>query len=220
MGVSATLWVGRRSERLGGFVRWVSIWPGTLCRRFDFVLFNRGGKGICGPEALGGVGQLEFNEFYRSGQAACLRAVVASVGDRQLAEDLVAEAFTRAWMSWAKVSRYPAPCGWVVRTALNIRLSWWRRRRREVALDMDSTRDIADTAAGAEVFDPLLLAALRRLPRRQQEVIVLRVFLDLDTRSTAKVLGIAEGTVAVHLARGLGTLRHGLVVRRVLEVES
>ena len=85
---------------------------------------------------------------------------------------------------------------------------------------MDSTRDIADTAAGAEVFDPVLLAALRRLPRRQQEVIVLRVFLDLDTRATAKVLGIAEGTVAVHLARGLGTLRHGLVVRRVLEVES
>jgi DNA-directed RNA polymerase specialized sigma24 family protein len=47
------------------------------------------------------VAQLEFSEFYRSGQAMCLRAVLASVGDRSLAEDLVAEAFTRAWMSWA-----------------------------------------------------------------------------------------------------------------------
>jgi RNA polymerase sigma-70 factor (ECF subfamily) len=165
------------------------------------------------------VGQLEFNEFYRSGQAVCLRAVLASVGDRQLAEDLVAEAFTRAWMSWAKVRRHPAPYGWVVRTALNVRLSWWRRRRREVALDMHGTREVEDTAARSEVVDPVLLAALRRLPRRQQEVIVLRVFLDLDTRATANVLGIAEGTVAVHLARGLATLRHSLVVRRVLEVE-
>jgi RNA polymerase sigma factor (sigma-70 family) len=166
------------------------------------------------------VGQLEFNEFYRCGQAACLRAVLASVGDRQLAEDLVAEAFTRAWMSWAKVSRHPAPYGWIVRTALNTRLSWWRRRRREVALNQDSAGEAETVAADAEVFDPVLLAALRRLPRRQQEVIVLRVFLDLDTRATAQVLGIAEGTVAVHLARGLATLRHGLVVRRVLEVES
>jgi RNA polymerase sigma-70 factor (ECF subfamily) len=166
------------------------------------------------------VEQLEFNEFYRSGQALCLRAVLASVGDRQLAEDLVAEAFTRAWMSWAKVSRHPAPYGWIVRTAMNIRLSWWRRRRHEVALDMDSAREVDGTATGDEVIDPALLAALRRLPRRQQEVIVFRVFLDLDTRTTAKVLEIAEGTVAVHLARALATLRHHLNARRVLEVES
>jgi RNA polymerase sigma-70 factor (ECF subfamily) len=166
------------------------------------------------------VGQLEFNEFYRSGQAVCLRAVLATVGDRQLAEDLVAEAFTRAWTSWATVSRHPAPYGWIVRTALNTRLSWWRRRKREVALNPDDAREVAATNAEAEVIDPVLLAALRQLPRRQQEVIVLRVFLDLDTRATGKVLGIAEGTVAVHLARGLATLRHGLVARRLLEVES
>jgi DNA-directed RNA polymerase specialized sigma24 family protein len=81
------------------------------------------------------VEQLEFEEFYRSGQAVCLRAVLASVGDRQTAEDLVAEAFTRAWMSWSTVRRHPAPYGWIVRTALNVRTSWWRRRRREVVTD-------------------------------------------------------------------------------------
>ena len=162
---------------------------------------------------------MEFSEFYRSGQTACLRAVLASVGDRPMAEDLVAEAFTRAWMSWPKVRLHPAPYGWVVRTALNTRRSWWRRRRREIGLDLGNVEETVPAADDA-VFDPALLAALRRLPRRQQEVIVLRVFLDLDTRATAAVLGIAEGTVAVHLARGLATLRHGLVVRRVMEVES
>jgi DNA-directed RNA polymerase specialized sigma24 family protein len=81
------------------------------------------------------VKQLEFEEFYRSSRDVCLRAVLASVGDRQLAEDLVAEAFTRAWMSWQKVSRHPAPYAWIVRTALNTRVSWWRRQQREVVLD-------------------------------------------------------------------------------------
>lgn len=161
--------------------------------------------------------QLEFGDFYRDGQSACLRAVLASVGDRQLAEDLVAEAFTRAWMSWPKVSRHPAPYGWVVRTALNTRLTWWRRRRREVAFRGDETAVGAQTAT--EVIDPGLITALRQLPRRQQEVIVLRVFLDLDTRSTAKALGIAEGTVGVHLSRGLATLRHDLS-RQAVEIES
>jgi RNA polymerase sigma-70 factor (ECF subfamily) len=74
----------------------------------------------------------EFTEFYTSAKDDCLRIVLVSVGDRQLAEDLVAEAFTRAWMSWRTVRDHPSPRAWVVRTALNVHVSWWRRRRREV----------------------------------------------------------------------------------------
>ena len=57
-----------------------------------------------------------------------------TVGDRDLAEDLVAEGFIRAWMLWRKMGRHPAPRAWVVRTALNANVSWWRRRRWEVTL--------------------------------------------------------------------------------------
>jgi RNA polymerase sigma factor (sigma-70 family) len=52
-----------------------------------------------------------------------------------------------------------------------------------------------------------LVTALRALPPRQREVIVFRVFFDLDTESTAALLGISPGTVGVHLHRALGTLR-------------
>jgi RNA polymerase sigma-70 factor (sigma-E family) len=154
------------------------------------------------------VKQREFQEFYETSRDACLRAVLAGVADRQLAEDLVAEAFTRAWVSWHSVRRHPAPSAWIVRTALNTRVSWWRRRRREVALD--GGLDVAATPRDPDL-DPALLGALRELPQRQREVIVFRVFLDLDTRTTAKVLGIAPGTVTAHLSRAVTTLRDHLV---------
>jgi RNA polymerase sigma-70 factor (sigma-E family) len=164
------------------------------------------------------VKQPDFQEFYETSRDTCLRAVLASVGDRQLAEDLVAEAFTRAWVSWRSVSRHPAPSAWIVRTALNTRVSWWRRRRREVALEGD--HDVADTTAGDPDLDPALLTALRRLPQRQREVIVFRVILDLDTQATAKVLGIAPGTVTAHLSRAVTTLRGHLVTVDNPEVGS
>jgi RNA polymerase sigma factor (sigma-70 family) len=157
--------------------------------------------------------QMVFSEFYEASRDACLRAVLASVADRGLAEDLVAEAYARAWASWPAVRRHPAPRAWIVRTALNTGVSWWRRQRKEVLVA--SSAEHADTvqlsAVDATGIDPALLRTLCVLPRRQREVIALRVFLDLDTRQTARVLGIAEGTVTAHLARAIATLRAELV---------
>jgi RNA polymerase sigma factor (sigma-70 family) len=156
---------------------------------------------------------MDFSEFYEASRDACLRAVLASVADRGLAEDLLAEAYARAWASWPAVCRHPAPRAWIVRTALNTGVSRWRQRRKEVLLA--SSAEHADTVRLSAVdttgVDPALLRTLSMLPRRQREVIALRVFLDLDTRETARVLGIAEGTVTAHLARAIATLRAELV---------
>jgi RNA polymerase sigma-70 factor (sigma-E family) len=156
--------------------------------------------------------RLDFAEFYVAARDDCLRIVLVNVGDRDLAEDLVAEAFTRAWMSWRKLCQHPAPQAWVVRTALNANVSWWRRRRREVALgDHDVATDHLSTGASHDSgLDGPLVAALRRLPVRQREVIALRLLLDLDTETTARVLGISGGTVGVHLHRALDALRDQL----------
>jgi RNA polymerase sigma-70 factor (sigma-E family) len=151
--------------------------------------------------------QDEFADFYRASRDSCLRTVTAVVGDRELAEEQVAEAFTRAWMSWGKVRRHAAPRTWVVRTALNLGVSRWRRRRREVPL---ADHDAATPAGLADGVDPALIAALRRLPARQREVLALRIFLDLDTETTAKVIGIAPGTVTAHLSRAVAALRRDL----------
>ena len=150
---------------------------------------------------------MEFAEFYESARDDCLRIVLLNVGDRQLAEDLVAEGFTRAWMSWRKVRDLQAPHAWVVRTALNANVSRWRRHRREVALD---DYDIAMPADQGAAISGELLAALRRLPLRQREVVTLRLLLDLDTETTARLLGIAPGTVGAHLHRAAETLRSAI----------
>ena len=150
---------------------------------------------------------MEFAAFYRDARDDCLRAVLASTGNRQLSEDLVAEAFARAFASWAKVARHPVPRAWIVRTALNTHVSWWRRRRREVPWDDEPPRSRAAGEPDGGRPDATLMAALRRLPDRQRQVIALRIFLDLDTETTAETLGIAPGTVTAHLARATGTLR-------------
>ena len=156
----------------------------------------------------------EFAEFFQSSWEPCLRAVAASTGSMQLAEDQVAEAFARAWLSWRKVRRHPAPRAWVVRTALNAGSSWWRKRTRELPLaghDAAAPRDADDGLDGA------LLIALRHLPDRQREVIALRVFLDLDIDTIAAHLEIAPGTVRVHLSRAVTALRHELSPSQAME---
>jgi DNA-directed RNA polymerase specialized sigma24 family protein len=160
----------------------------------------------------------EFAEFYAAARDNCLRAVFASTGNRPTAEDLVAEAFARAWARWRTVRSHPAPAAWVVRTALNARVSWWRRARREVSLAgpgdpggvLASHWDPADDGGLGAGVDRGVMAALLRLPQRQRQVIALRVFLDLDTAQTAGVLGIAPGTVTAHLARATAALRNEL----------
>ena len=158
--------------------------------------------------------QTEFAEFFRDSQEPCLRAVVAVVGRPQTAEDQVAEAFSKAWVSWRKISRHPAPRAWVVRTALHTGASWWRRRRRELPLaDHDLTAP-GDLGGG---LDATLLTAIWRLPPRQREVIALRIFLDLDTATIAGQLGIEAGTVRMHLSRGVTALRHELTPAKNME---
>ena len=92
--------------------------------------------------------ELDFASFYEASRDDCLRTVLASVGDMDTAQDMVAEAFARAWASWRKVSRHPAPRAWVVRTALNVGVSSWRKRRRDQPLLDDGAAAVGGLRKG------------------------------------------------------------------------
>jgi RNA polymerase sigma-70 factor (sigma-E family) len=151
--------------------------------------------------------QREFTEFYARAWDDCLRIVTLSVGNRQLAEDLVAESFTKAWTSWRRIRGLDEPRAWIIRAALNAHVSWWRRHRREVGL---GSHDAEAAARQDTALDGSLVAALRRLPLRQRQVIALRLLLDLDTATTAEMLGMSPGTAATHLHRALAALRRDM----------
>lgn len=110
-------------------------------------------KGIVNPEPA------DFGEFYTASRDGCLRAVYGTVGSRTLAEELVAEAFARAFASWRKVSVHPAPSAWVVRTALNLHISTWRRRRHEASWHQG--HDQASALASDPSLDARVLATVK-----------------------------------------------------------
>jgi RNA polymerase sigma-70 factor (ECF subfamily) len=148
------------------------------------------------------VKQPEFDAFYRRSKDKCFRAVLASVGNTSEADDLLAEAYTRAWQKWDTVSTHPAPEAWIVLVAMNLHRDNWRSNRFWSRL-----RPASNVAAPELDLDLDLLKALRELPERQREVVVMRILLDHDTDQVAQALGIAPATVSVHLHRGLAALR-------------
>jgi RNA polymerase sigma-70 factor (ECF subfamily) len=145
--------------------------------------------------------QPDFAEFFFEAKGPVFRAILVSVGRVSLAEEAVAEAFSRAYERWPTLSQHPAPRAWVVRTALNCVRNERRKDRRlvGVATPEGSTTDDLPT-------DPDLVARVLRLPRRQREVVALRILLDLSTQQTSAALGIAAGTVTAHLHRALTRL--------------
>lgn len=154
-----------------------------------------------------GVNQAAFVDFYESCRLRCLRAVMAHGLSPDEAEDAVAEAFARAWAWWPQVSSLQSPSAWVVRTAVNANVSWWRKRRREVASPAPALRSRGTSEPGS---DAVLLSAIAALPPRQREVVVLRYLLDLDTETTARSMAVAPGTVKATLHQALAALRRDL----------
>src|SRR5690349_18092875 len=69
----------------------------------------------------------EFDAFYTSSVRRVTSHLYAMTGSRAEAEDLVQEAYVRAWQSWGKVSGYADPEGWVRTVAFRIRVSAWRK---------------------------------------------------------------------------------------------
>jgi DNA-directed RNA polymerase specialized sigma24 family protein len=131
----------------------------------------------------------DFEHFYADTRDAVFRAVVLATRRPDRAEEAVAEAFARALERWDVLAEHPNPVGWVVRTAMNHFISGWRMWRREGGVALD----VVAVPEESRSLDPFLLRHLWRLPRRQREVVALRILLDLDTRQTADALGMAPG---------------------------
>ena len=126
-----------------------------------------------------------------------------------MAEDLTAETFARALERWRRFDpRRGSARTWLCQLARSTALDHFRaedrRRRREgrYALEVPETHE----AAFGEGLSPELEAALSRLSAAEREVLALRVVMELDGESAARVLGISATACSTRLSRALQKL--------------
>jgi RNA polymerase sigma-70 factor (ECF subfamily) len=160
-----------------------------------------GGSPDLYPERNGVKADSEFEGFYESEAQAVFSAVFLLCRSRVEAEDATQEAFVRAFERWDRLRSQSWAASWVTTTALNVARRGLRRRPRGL-----QTRESDNSAANS--ID--LWAMVRRLPRRQQETVVLHYRMDLSVREIAVILGCQEGTIRTHLARAREVLRRSL----------
>lgn len=162
---------------------------------------------MAGPHDRHAEARDAVTSLYQVHADGLIRLGVIMLGDRAAAEDVVQDAFCGLFRHWYRL-RDPAKAVPYLRSSvLNGCRSALRRRRK-----LDSAGAAEYTAESAEQLTLLgeehrqVLAALRRLPARQREALVLRFYAELGEPEIAAAMGISQGTVKSTTSRALTTL--------------
>ena len=150
-----------------------------------------------------------FEEHGRS----LVRLVRLFVDDRNAAEDVVQEAFIRLARSADRI-RDPARAGAYLRSiALNLARDHNRRGlvslRHRLPFDHEVASVEDEVVIGEE--HRRVVEALRELPHRQRDCLILRYYDELGIDEIADLLGISRNSVKTHLTRGMRALETGMV---------
>lgn len=156
--------------------------------------------------------------LFRRHYASLLRIAHALLGDRETAEDAVQDAFVSLFRHWGTLRDPGAAESYVRAAVLNRCRSGIRARVRERSRTTDPVLPLhavgSDEVAGSREDAAVVAEALRRLPRRQREVVACRYLLELTVAETAETLGISDGAVKRHTHRGLRALHTTLEMTR------
>ena len=157
------------------------------------------------PEPLVSGAELEpeggYERVYRAEYRALVSLAFSLTGSMAVAEDLVQEALLRLHKRWSRISMYDRPGAWLRRVVLNLATSRARRLAAEgralARLGRERRPEPALAPGAAEFWD-----AVRKLPRRQAQVLALYYGEDRPVSDVAAILGCAEGTIRAHLHQG------------------
>ena len=155
------------------------------------------------PTDAAGVAQL-----FRTQRTAMVRLAVLFVDDLPTAEDVVQDAFGKLYAGWHRLREPDAAVAYLRTAVINGCRSVLRRRRtaRLFVPPRHVDEPPADTSTLLAEEHRSVLAALKRLPRRQHEVLVLRFWSELSEAQIADTLGISHCTVKSTTSRGLAAL--------------
>lgn len=140
----------------------------------------------------------DFEGWYRIEHPRVLAAAFVAAGDLDVAREVTAEAFSRAYERWDDVGRMANPSGWTYVVALNLVRRRWRWRRRENG-DLTRTREVAPPLEISEMRVDVL-CAVQSLSRRARIAVALRYFAGLSEAEVAEAMGVAPGTASATLS--------------------
>jgi RNA polymerase sigma factor (sigma-70 family) len=143
------------------------------------------------------------------------RYLLFLTGNRTVAEDLTGETFEKAFRKWRRFDpRRGTARAWLCGIARSAALDHFRaeeRRRRREERYTRGAAEVEETELGPSALE----AALAQLSPAEREVVALRVLLDLDGPTAARVLGISPTACSTRLSRALKRLEELMVDERV-----
>ena len=146
----------------------------------------------------------EFDQFYAGTASRIVRQMFLLTGDLAEAEDVVHEAFERAWLRWDTVAKADSPEAWVRTVARRLAVSRWRKARN--AATAWARHGGAQNPPAMDAVNLDLVNALKTLPDKQRVAIVLHHLADLSVEQVAAETGAGVSAVKAQLARGRAAL--------------
>jgi RNA polymerase sigma-70 factor (ECF subfamily) len=163
----------------------------------------------------------DFDEVVRLYRPRIFRFLLASLRDRDAAENLTQDCFLKAYLARAHFRGDASLSTWLMKIAMNLlrdhlrskRLRFWTKSR-ETALDPIDVSDwIPDGRSSPE--DDLIARTqvksvwetVSQLPAKQRSVFVLRFVEEMELKEIAELTGMNPSTVKTHLYRALAVVR-------------
>ena len=161
---------------------------------------------------LGGHADWVVTELYSLHYRTLVRLAVLLVRDIPTAEDVVQDSFVAMNEGWQRLRNAESALAYLRHAVLNRSRSVLRHRAVVDKYLPKPPPDMPSAEYGALVRleESAVVAALRRLPGRQREAIVLRYYADFSEAETAAAMGISCGAVKSHTARAIAALRADL----------
>ena len=150
--------------------------------------------------------------LYTVHHRSLVRLAALLLHDSAAAEDVVQDAFVAMHGSWRRLRDPDSALAYLRQAVVNRSRSRMRHLRVVARKAPQPMPDEASAEYGAmhELERAAVMAALRDLPRRQREVLVLRYYSDLSEAQIAAAMGISSGAVKSHASRGIAALRETL----------
>jgi RNA polymerase sigma-70 factor (ECF subfamily) len=145
-----------------------------------------------------------FDAFYTGTSRRVLHQMYAMTGNLADAQELVQEAYARAWQRWSAVSTYDDPEAWVRTVAWRLAASRWRKAKNGVTAML--RHGPAEHTPEPSVDNVALVTALRQIPEAQRRTIVLHHLVGRSVAEVAHEMHVPEGTVKARLSRGRAAL--------------